>query len=124
MRVEVQLDEDTTLLYVRWEVIPEGGESKRLEQLTGPLVLALHAENYVDTAGKSHDAAEVEIAIYPHAGRRNFGQARFTRHESRRAFVEHLQDAVIDEVATFVHEGDVEHVPLDGHVIRVGASAT
>lgn len=120
MRAEVYPSEDTTTLYLRWEVIPEGRERTLLPQLGGPLVLAIGVRDFVDAGGKQHPFAVVEVPIYPHAGARNFGQARFTEHEARRAFHEALQDGVITDVTTFLHEGDLAAVPVDGHTIRRG----
>ncbi|MCA9315480.1 MAG: hypothetical protein H6806_06220 [Planctomycetes bacterium] len=124
MRADVYPSEDTTTLYLRFEIVPEGREPARLERLAGPLILAIAAKDYVDAGGKLVGDTVVEVPIFPHAGKRNFGQARFTRHESRRAFQELLQDAVIGPVTTFIYEGDLEHVPVEGHTIRVGEGAS
>lgn len=121
MWAEVIPDEDTTTLYLRWEIQPEGKEPKLLKALGGPLILAIAARNYVDPAGKSYDDAWVEVPIYPHAGHVNRGQAKFTEVDSRRAFWEALIQAVNDEVATFVWEAEPGSVDIEGHTIRVGS---
>ena len=96
------LNEDTTTLFVRWEVIVEMGEAERLARLPGPLTLRLEASSYVDDGGKFHERIEVDVPIHPHAGRRNRGQAKFRDWESRRRFVENLQDGVTGDVAAFL----------------------
>jgi hypothetical protein len=118
MRADVQMSEDTTTLYLRWEVVPEGGEVERLERLGGPLRLCIEATSYVDEGGTFHERIEVDVPIWPHKGRRNFGQAKFRDYESRRNFLQNLQDGVTDDVASFVWDGDLEAVPLEGHVIH------
>ncbi|MGE0193022.1 MAG: hypothetical protein AB7T63_13380 [Planctomycetota bacterium] len=124
MRADVYPSEDTTTLYLRFEIVPEGREAARLSRLGGPLVLAIGAKDYVDAGGKLLGDTVVEVPIYPHAGKRNFGQARFTRHESRRAFQEALQDGVIGPVTAFLFDGNLEQVPVEGHTIRVGEGAS
>ena len=124
MRAEVIPDEDTTTLYLRWEIIPEMGELARLEKLGGPLVLSIPSTHYVDVGGTYHEAHDVEVPIYPHRGRRNFGQAKFTDHESRRAFLEALQGMVTGEVANFVWDAEPVSVDIEGHVIRAGEATT
>jgi hypothetical protein len=118
MRAETFPSEDTTTLYVRWEIVPEGGERARLRALGGTVYLVIEVNDYVDLDGKEHATAEVEVLIYPHPGPRNYGQAKFTRHESRRAFVELLQEGVTVDVANFVAEAAPGSVPVEGHVIR------
>ena len=123
MYCEVIESEDTTTLYLRWEIKLEMGELKRLKALGGPLVLAIDAENYVDVSGAFHESAEVEVPIYPHPGRRNLGQAKFTDYESRRHFWETLQEAIITDVVDFVFDAAPGSVDVEGHVIRVGSPA-
>lgn len=120
MWAEVIPDEDTTTLYLRWEILPEGRETKALKALGGPLVLAVAAREYVDPAGKHYDHTWVDVPIYPHAGHVNRGQAKFTDVDARRAFWELLVGAVNDEVASFVWEAKPGSVDVEGHVIRVG----
>lgn len=120
MRAEVVLSEDTTYRFVRWEIVFEGREVERLRALGGPLVLKLGARDYVDNAGKYFERAEVEVPIYPHAGRQNFGQAKFTVFESRRIFVEQLQTGVTVDAATFAVTARPGSVPLEGHAIVRG----
>lgn len=123
MYCEVTESEDTTTLFLRWEIHIEGHELKRLKALGGPLALAIDATNYVDVAGKFHEAVEVEIPIYPHPGRRNLGQAKFTDYDSRRHFWETLQDAIITDVVDFVYDAEAGSVDVEGHVVRVGSPA-
>ena len=123
MRAEILPDHDTTTLFLRWEIIPEAGELKRLESLGGPLVMVIPANDYVDVSGAYHETFDVEVPIYPHRGRRNFGQAKFTAHESRRAFLEALQGGVVSDVANFVWDAEPGSVPIEGHRIRIEAGA-
>ena len=123
MYCEVKESEDTTTLYLRWEIHFEGREVVRLEKLGGPVWLVIEAENYVDVGGKFHERAEVEVPIFPHPGRRNLGQAKFTEYESRRAFWEALQDAVIGDVVDFVYDAKPGSVDVEGHFIKVAAPA-
>lgn len=123
MRAEVVLSEDTTYRFLRWEIVFEGREVARLRALGGPLMLKIGARNYVDNAGKYFESTEVEVPVYPHAGTQNFGQAKFTDYESRRLFVEHLQQGVTVDAATFVAEAAPGSVSLDGHVIARGLEA-
>ena len=95
-----------------------------LENLGGPLVFALDATNYVDLSGKFHERIEVEVPIYPHPGRRNFGQGKFTDYESRRSFMERIQGGVIDEVTLFTYEAKPGSVDAEGHVLRLDSSTT
>lgn len=120
MRAEVVLSEDTTYRFLRWEIVFEGRELQRLRALGGPLMLKLGARNYVDNAGKYFESTEIEVPVYPHAGTQNFGQAKFTDFESRRLFVEHLQEGVTVDAATFVAEAAPASVPIEGHVIARG----
>jgi hypothetical protein len=117
MRAEVTLQDDTTTLYLRWEIVFEGREVARLKTLGGPLVLKLPATNYVDDAGKQHPTIDVEVPIYPHPGRRNQGQAKFTDFESRRSFLERLQGAVVADAADFVASAAPGSVPIEGRTI-------
>lgn len=119
MRVEVIPGEDTTTLYLRWEIVAEGPEPRLLEEMTGPLWLDLEATNYVDLAGKFHERAVVEIPIYPHPGRRNRGQAKFTDVDSRRSFWERLQGAGLSQVIDFIYEGDRAGMDVEGHRVRL-----
>lgn len=117
MHADVTLHDDTTTHFLRWEITYEGSEVRRLKALGGPLVLRLSATNYVDDAGKFFESTEVEVPIYPHAGRRNQAQAKFTDWESRRSFLERLQGVLVAEVAGFVAAAAPGSVPLEGHVI-------
>ena len=119
MRVDVIPDEDTTKLYLRWEIVPEGPEPRMLERLGGPLWLDLEATNYVDLAGKFHDRTVVEVPIWPHPGRRNRGQAKFTDVDSRRSFWERLQGEGLAQIIEFLYESDLEAVDVEGHRIRL-----
>ncbi len=119
MRAEVIPSSDTTTLYLRWEVIPEGGELDQMRELGGPVTLELEATDYVDVGGKYHETAAVEVPIFPFDGPRNFGQAKFTDHESRRSFMERLQGAVVGDVANFVADTEPGSLDVEGHVIRV-----
>ena len=74
MRADVILSEDTTTLYVRWEVVVESGEADRLARLRGPLTLRLASSAYVDDGGRFHEHVDVDVLIHPHAGRRNRGR--------------------------------------------------
>ena len=121
MRAEVTPSEDTTMLYLRWEIIPEGPESKQLARMTGPLSLRLPATNYVDLSGTHHERIDVDVPIFPHNGKRNFGQAKFTDFESRRSFWERLQKAVTDDVANFVYDVEPETMSVEGVVIEASA---
>jgi len=124
MRADVVLSEDTTNLFVRWEIVPEAGEADRLERLDGPLALEIETSDYVDEGGKHHERAVVEVPIHPHPGRRSRGQARFRDHEARRRFVENLQGGVSRDAALWLWaDGSGAG---DGKVIRVAewASAT
>ena len=121
MWADVIADEDTTTLYLRWEILPEGKELERLRALGGPLTLRIAAQQTIDTAGKFHEHAWVEVPIYPHAGRINRGQAKFTDVDARRAFWEQLVRAVNDDVATFVWEAEPNSVDVEGHVISSGS---
>ena len=120
MRAEIVLQEDTTTLFLRWEIILEGGEQRRCEALGGPLALKLGATNYVDNGGKFFAQTEVEVPVFPHAGTRNFGQAKFTRYDSRRAFVEHLQQGITIDAATFVADARPGSVPVEGRELVRG----
>ena len=124
MRAEIRLSEDTTTLFVRWEIFAEGGEPARLKALGGPLSLEIEATDYVDNDGKQHAVAKVEVPLHPHAGVRNFGQAKFTKHESRRAFVVGLQEAVTVDAGNFVADSRPGSVPATGHVIRKSMRAS
>ena len=102
MRADVTLNEDTTTLFVRWEVVVELGEAERLARLAGSLTLRVAASSYVDDGGKFHERIDVDVPIHPHAGRRNRGQAKFRDPEARRRFVENLQDGLTGDVAAFL----------------------
>jgi hypothetical protein len=118
MRAEVTLSEDTTCLQVRWEIVPEGAERRRLAALGGPLALRLEAREFVDRDGKHHERTTVEVPIWPHPGLRNFGQARFTDFEARRAFVEALQGCVTGAVAEFLADARPGSLTAEGKVIE------
>ena len=118
MYADVDIKNDATTLYVRWQIGPEGGEAERLQRLGGPLVLVIQTRQYVDEGGKLHDRIDVEVPIYPHAGRVNRGQAKFLDHEARRRFVENLVDGVTVDAATWLDENDPADVPLEGHQIK------
>lgn len=120
MRAELLFQDDTTTRFLRWEIVFEGREVARLKALGGPLFLKIAARDYVDNGGKYFDATEVEVPLFPHAGPRNFGQAKFTDYESRRAFAEHLQQAVVGEAARFAVEARPGSVPLEGHTLVRG----
>ncbi len=117
MRADIVLQEDTTTRYLRWEIVFEGREVQRLKALGGPLLLKIPATHYVDDAGKHYDSIDVEVPIYPHPGTRNQAQAKFTSFESRRDFLERLQQAVIGTAAEFVAEAAPGSVSYEGHVI-------
>ena len=123
MRAETLLQEDTTTRYLRWEIVFEGREVERLRALGGPLLLRIGARDYVDEAGKYYERLEVEVPVFPHAGRRNFGQAKFTDFESRRAFTEHLQQGITVDAATFAVVARPGSVPLEGHVLARGVES-
>ncbi len=118
MYADVALSEDTTTEYVRWEIVFSPADVRRLEALGGALTLLVEASHHVDVAGAYHEKADVEVAIYPHPGRRNRGQAKFKDFEARRRFVENLQSALTTDVTDFVQEAAPGSVPVDGHVIR------
>lgn len=124
MRCEVIESEDTTTLYLRFEIIFEGKEVELLKGLGGPLWLVIPSRDYVDVTGKYHETYDVEVAIYPHAGLRNRAQAKFTEYESRRAFWEKLQGAVIDEATNFVYDAAPDSVDVEGHFIRLAPTST
>jgi hypothetical protein len=117
MYANVDLRNDATTLYVRWEIGPEGGEGQRLARLGGPLVLRIQTRQYVDEAGKLHERIDLEVPVFPHAGRVNRGQAKFLDHEARRRFVENLVDGVTVDAATWLDETDPASVPVEGHAI-------
>jgi hypothetical protein len=117
MRAEITLQDDTTTRYLRWEIVFEGGEVARLKALGGPLLLKLPTTSYVDDGGKFYESTEVEVPIYPHAGRRNQGQAKFTTYESRRAFLELLQQTVVGSAADFAASAAPGSVPITGHAL-------
>lgn len=121
MRCEVIESEDTTTLYLRFEIIFEGKEEALLKALGGPLWLVIPSRDYVDVTGTFHETHDVEIPIYPHAGRRNRGQVKFTVYESRRAFWESLQGAICGEVTSFVYDAEPGSVDVEGHFIRLGS---
>ena len=118
MRADVTLSEDTTTLHVRWEVVIEAGEAERLSRMQGSLALRVEASSYVDDGGKYHEHAEIDVPVFPHAGRHNRGQAKFRDHEARRRFVENLQEGVTVDVAGFLWDGDPEAVGPEGEVIE------
>ena len=118
MRCEVVDSEDTTTLYLRYELIFEGKERELCKALGGPLWLVIKARDYVDVSGTQHEEMDVEIPVYPHAGQRNRGQVKFTDYESRRAFWERLQGAVCDEVTNFIYDAAPGSVEAEGHFIR------
>jgi hypothetical protein len=118
MRAEVTAGEDSTTLYLRWEIVPELGEIPRLKALGGPLVLRVPARHFVDLDGSRHETFDVEIPIWPHAGDRNRGQAKFTDYEARRAFWERLEGAVVGPVTRAVFETPPGSVPVEGLVVR------
>lgn len=122
MRIEVIPHEDTTTLFLRWEIGTEFGEEDKLKALGGPLSLSIEATNYVDEAGKFHERTDVEVFLWPHPGRRNRGQAKFTDYESRRSFWDRLVDGVLDSAANFIGEAEPGSVDVEGHVIRIGES--
>jgi hypothetical protein len=124
MRAEIALQEDTTTRYLRWEIVFEGSEVARLKALGGPVILKLPATHYVDDAGKYFPSTEVEVPIYPHPGRRNQAQAKFTDFEARRAFMELLQRVVVGEVADFVAESAPGSVPIEGRIFQPAAGST
>jgi hypothetical protein len=118
MYADVALSEDTTTLYVRWEIQYGAGERKTLERLGGPVTLVIDASHHEDVGGTYHERAEVEVLVYPHPGVRNRGQAKFRDHEARRRFVENLQGGIVGEVADFLDSAAPGSVSLDGAVIR------
>lgn len=124
MWADVEVSEDPTTLYVRWDIHFEGGEPERLERLGGPLSLQIEASSYVDEAGKFHEHTEVAVPLFPHAGRLNRGQAKFRDHEARRRFVENLMDGVNHTAADFLWDHDPAEVPVEGHAIRISEKAT
>ena len=123
MRCEVVDSEDSTTLYLRYEVIFEGKEVELLKALGGPLWLVIKAKDYVDVAGTYSEEADVETPIWPHAGQRNRGQVKFTDYESRRAFWERLQGSVVDEVTNFLYDAEPGSVDVEGHFIRLTAAS-
>ncbi len=123
MRCEVVDSEDTTTLYLRYEIIFEGKEVELLKALGGPLWLVIKARDYVDAAGTYSEEADVETPIWPHAGQRNRAQVKFTDYESRRAFWERLQGSVVDEVTNFVYDAAPGSVEAEGHFIRLTAAS-
>src|SRR5437867_2481349 len=104
MRAEVFPSNDTTSLFLRWEVIPEGGEKLRLNELGGPLTLEIETSSYIDLSGVRHETGVVKIPIWPYPGTRNRGQARFYDVDARRRFWVNLQDAVGKAVVDFVFD--------------------
>lgn len=120
MRAEVTLQDDTTTRFLRWEIVFEGGEPARLKALGGPLTLRIAAADFVDNAGKYYERTVVEVPIFPHPGRRNQAQAKFTTFESRRAFLEALQRIVTAEAAEFVAAAAPGSVSYEGHVLAHG----
>lgn len=120
MRAEVSLQDDTTTHYLRWEVVFEGREVPLLKALGGPLLLRIAATDYVDNAGKHYERTVVEVPIYPHAGRRNQAQAKFTSFEARRSFLEALQRMVTAEAADLVATAAPGSISYEGHALTWG----
>jgi len=118
MRADTTLGEDATTLYLRWEIVPEMGEMRRLEGLGGPLLLKIPARHYVDLEGTEHERIDLEVPIFPFAGARNFGQAKFRDYESRRAFCEALEGMIVGEVSAFIHDTTPGGVASEGHVFE------
>ncbi len=120
MRAEVVLGEDTSHLFLRWEIAPDGKERSMLEELGGPLTLRIHAEHYVDEGGKYYESIPIDVPIFPHPGTRNRGQAKFRDHEARRQFLQHLQTGVTGDIADFIWDSEPGSVDVEGHVLERG----
>ncbi len=119
MRADVVASEDTTTLYLRWEIAFEPGDLPRLQGLGGALALRIASTNYVDVDGKEHETFDVEVPLYPHNGARNRGQAKFTDYESRRAFWEALERGVVSVATPWLHDAKPGSVPLSGHFLEI-----
>lgn len=119
MRVDVTPTHDVHNFYLRWILGYEGPEKARLERLGGPLTLELETSCYIDLSGARHDTAKVKVAIWPHAGPQNHGQARFWDVDSRRRFWVNLQDAVATKVVDFLWAAKPRSVGKDGVTISV-----
>lgn len=119
MRVELTPTHDVHNFYVRYEIVPEGRERALLEGLGGPLALEVEVSCWVDTAGVRFDATKVKIPVWPHAGPRNRGQARFHDVDARRRFMVNLQDAVGTKVVEYLWEAKPGSVGKEGATILV-----
>lgn len=119
MRVDVMPTHDVHSFFLRWEILFEGREKALLAALGGPLTLEIAVSNQVDLAGVHHATSTIKVAIWPHPGRRNLGQSRFSDVDSRRRFWVNLQDAVGTTVVDWLYEARPGSVGKDGHVLSV-----
>jgi hypothetical protein len=124
MRAEVTPTHDARNFYLRWEVFPEGRERAMLEALGGPLVLEIETSCYFDLSGNRHEKAKVKVPVWPHAGPRNLGQARFWDSDARRRFWTNLQSAVGTTVVDFLHEAKPGSVGKEGVTLSVPEAAS
>jgi hypothetical protein len=102
MRIDLMPTHDVHNFYLRWILAPEGKERALLDGLGGPLFLELETSCYIDLSGNRHETAKVKVAVWPHAGPQNHGQARFWDVDARRRFWVNLQGAVTTTVVDFL----------------------
>jgi hypothetical protein len=119
MRVELTPTHDVHNFYVRYEIIPEGKERALLEGLGGPLSLEMEVSSWVDFGGNEFPETKVKIPIWPHAGPKNRGQARFHDVDARRRFMVNLQDAVGTKVVDYLWDAKPGSVGKEGVLLPV-----
>ncbi len=119
MRVEVTPTHDVNSFFLRWEVVPEGKERSRLANLGGPLAVEVEVSCFIDLGGARHETGKIKVPIWPHAGPRNLGQARFWDVDSRRRFWVNLQEAIGTKVVDWLWEAKPGSVPKEGQVLTV-----
>ena len=124
MRVDVMPTHEVHSFDLRWEVLLEGKEKALLAALGGPLVLEIGVSNYIDLSGVKHETSAIKVPIWPHAGKRNLGQSRFSDVDSRRRFWVNLQDAVGTTVVDWLHDARPGSVGKEGHVLSVAEGVT
>jgi len=102
-----------------WEIFYEGKERELLAALGGPLSIEIETSCWIDPPGNRHETGKVKVAIWPHPGPHNLGQARFYDVDSRRRFWVNLLGAVGTTVVDWLWACRPGSVGKDGVTLTV-----